>query len=110
MVHQNPKTKQLAVVAVFFQEGKNNPMLDNIIGNVNKEISINPKDLLPDNTVHYYHYVGSLTTPPCSENVQWYLLKTPQTASKSQIDAFRKYYINNERPVQKVYNRKIQSN
>jgi carbonic anhydrase len=110
MVHQNPKTKQLAVVAVFFQEGKNNPMLDNIIRNVNKEISINPKDLLPDNTVHYYHYVGSLTTPPCSENVQWYLLKTPQTASKSQIDAFRKYYINNERPVQKVYNRKIQSN
>ena len=110
MVHQNPKTKQLAVVAVFFKEGKNNAMLDNIIGNVGGEIRVDPQDLLPADTAHYYHYVGSLTTPPCSENVQWYLLKTPQTASKSQIEAFRKYYTDNERPVQELYDRKIESN
>jgi len=109
MVHQNPKTKQLAVVAVFFTEGKNNAMLDNIIGNVGGEIRVDPQDLLPDDTAHYYHYIGSLTTPPCSENVQWYLLKTPQTASKEQIEAFRKYYVDNERPVQELYDRKIES-
>ena len=110
MVHQNPKTKQLAVVAVFFTEGKASPMLDTIINNVGKEITVDPQDLLPDESAHYYHYVGSLTTPPCSENVQWYLLKTPKTASKEQIEAFRKYYVDNERPVQELNDRVVESN
>lgn len=110
LVHQNPKTKQLAVVAVFFEEGANNPMLDNIIGGIGKNIRIDPQDILPKDTAHYYHYIGSLTTPPCSENVQWYLLKTPSTASKDQIEAFRKYYVDNERPVQELHDRTIESN
>ncbi len=111
MVHQNPKTKQLAVVAVFFKEGKKNPILDTIISAVGKEdVTLNPKDLLPADTAHYYHYVGSLTTPPCSENVEWYLMKEPAEASKEQIEAFRKYYLDNERPVQKLNDRKIQAN
>ena len=109
LVHQNAKTKQLAVIAVFFEEGKNNPTLDNVIGNVGGEIRIDPQDLLPNDTAAYYHYVGSLTTPPCSENVQWYLLKTPQTASKNQIEEFRKYYVDNERPVQELYDRAVES-
>ncbi len=110
MVHQNPETKQLAVVAVFFEEGENNGVLDNILGNIGGEIRIDPQDLLPVDTAHYYHYIGSLTTPPCSENVQWYLLKEPVKASKDQIDAFRKYYVDNERPVQELYDREIESN
>jgi len=110
LVHQNPKTKQLAVVAVFFEEGKNNPFLDNIIGGIGQNIRIDPQDILPADTAHYYHYIGSLTTPPCSENVQWYLLKTPSYASKDQINAFRKYYVDNERPVQELHDRKIESN
>lgn len=108
-VHQNPQTKQLAVIAVFFKEGKNNPVLDNILGNVGGEIRIDPQDLLPKDTQHYYHYIGSLTTPPCSENVQWYLLKQPDEASKEQIEAFRKYYVDNERPVQELYDREIEA-
>jgi carbonic anhydrase len=84
--------------------------LDNIIGSIGKEIRIDPQDILPDDTAHYYHYVGSLTTPPCSENVQWYLLKTPSTASKDQIEAFRKYYVDNERPVQELHDRHVESN
>ena len=110
LVHQNPKTKQLAVIAVFFEEGKNNPTLDNVLGGLNKEIRIDPADLLPTDTQHYFHYVGSLTTPPCSENVQWYLLKQPATASKNQIEAFRHYYVDNERPVQELRDRKIEAN
>lgn len=110
LVHQNPQTKQLAVVAVFFEEGKNNAVLDNILGGIGKNIRIDPQDILPEDTAHYYHYVGSLTTPPCSENVQWYLLKAPVTASKDQINAFRKYYVDNERPVQELYDRHIESN
>ena len=110
LVHQNPETKQLAVVAVFFEEGKNNAILDNIVGGIGQNIRIDPQDILPDDTAHYYHYIGSLTTPPCSENVQWYLLKTPATASRDQIDTFRKYYVDNERPVQELHDRKIESN
>jgi len=110
MVHQNPETKQLAVIAVFFKAGKNNPVLDNILGSVGREARIDPQDLLPGDTRHYFHYIGSLTTPPCSEDVQWYLLKTPVEASKEQIAAFRKYYVDNERPVQELFDRSIESN
>ena len=109
LVHQNPKTKQLAVIAVFFEEGKNNPVLDNVLSGMDKEIRIDPADLLPKDTNHYFHYVGSLTTPPCSENVQWYLLKEPVQASKEQIEAFRKYYVDNERPVQELNDRAIEA-
>jgi carbonic anhydrase len=111
MVHQNSKTKQLAVVAVFFKEGKKNPILDTVIEAVGKgDVTLNPKDLLPSDTGSYYHYIGSLTTPPCSENVEWYLLKQPAEASKEQIEAFRKYYHLNERPTQKLNDRKIEAN
>ena len=110
LVHQNPKTEQLAVVAVLFGEGKSNSLLNTIINGVEKEIKINPADLLPEDTQHYFHYVGSLTTPPCSENIQWYVLKQPASASKDQIDAFRKYYVDNERPVQALNNRKVEAN
>ncbi len=109
LVHQNPETKQLAVIAVFFEEGKNNPTLDNVLSGMDKEIRIDPADLLPADTSHYFHYVGSLTTPPCSENVQWYLLKQPAQASKDQIEAFRKYYVDNERPVQELHDRTIEA-
>ena len=110
MVHQNPKTKQYAVVAVFFKEGKANPFLEKVIDNVGKSVELDPKDLLPKDEADYFHYVGSFTTPPCTENVQWYLLKTPMTASAAQIEHFRKYYVDNERPVQELYDRTIESN
>ena len=109
MVHQNPRTKQLAVVAVFFEEGESNGVLEKIIDNVGGTVQINPEDFVPLETAHYYHYVGSLTTPPCSENVLWYLLKSPITASKEQIASFRKYYVDNERPVQELHDRVIDS-
>jgi len=110
MVHQNPITKQLAVVAVFFTEGESSPILDSVINNVGKTAEIDPQDLLPADNAHYYHYIGSLTTPPCSENVQWYLLKTPKTASAAQIAHFRKFYVDNERPVQELHDRVVESN
>ncbi len=108
MVHQNADGT-LAVVAVVYNEGKNNPALDNILGGIGKTIRIDPADLLPADTNKYYHWVGSLTTPPCSEHVEWYLLKEPQSASKEQIAAFRKYYDHNFRPTQPLNNRKVEA-
>ena len=109
LVHQNPLTKQLAVVAVFFEEGAQNIVLEKIINNVGGTVKIDPQDFVPLDTSHYYHYVGSLTTPPCSENVQWYLLKTPITGSKEQIEHFRKYYVDNERPIQELHDRVVEA-
>ncbi len=108
MVHQN-KDGGLAVVGVLFEEGKNNPMLDNILGSVGAEMRLDPNDLLPEDTGSYYHWEGSLTTPPCSEGVEWFLMKTPIEASKDQIEAFRKYYDNNFRPTQPLNGRVIGS-
>lgn len=99
----------LAVVAVMFNEGDNNPVLDNVLGGIGRSIRIDPQDLLPDDKKHYYHYIGSLTTPPCTQGVQWYILKKPANASKDQIKTIRGYYDDNFRPVQPVYDRKPQS-
>ena len=110
LVHQNPETKQLAVVAIFFEKGEESLMLNTVLENVGGSAEVDVAELLPTDTAHYYHYIGSLTTPPCSENVQWYLLKQPQTASSAQIQKFRKFYVDNERPVQELHDRKIESN
>ena len=54
-----------------------------------------------------YHYDGSLTTPPCSEGVRWYVRKTPTQFSKDQIAAFTSIYDHNNRPVQALNERTL---
>lgn len=110
MVHKNSEG-QLAVVAVLFNEGKEpNPMIQQVLDNIGKAAAeINPEDLLPKHKDHYFHFMGSLTTPPCSENVKWYVMKEVQSATKEQIEAMRKYYANNYRPVQPLNGRRVQS-
>lgn len=109
MVHKNADG-HLAVIAVLFEEGKTaNKMVQKVIDNVGKNIEINPGDLLPKQSDHYFHFMGSLTTPPCSENVKWYVMKEVQSATKAQIEAMRKFYANNYRPVQPLNGRTIES-
>ena len=105
-VCQNENTKALVVVAVFYVEGKENKLLKQILNNVGSTILVLNINL-PNQMEEYYHYTGSLTTPPCTENVQWYILKVPEEASKQQIIAMRKYYVNNFRPIQELHNRVI---
>ncbi|XP_067385321.1 carbonic anhydrase-related protein isoform X4 [Channa argus] len=51
----------------------------------------NPNTLLPDPLLRdYWVYEGSLTTPPCSENVTWILYRYPLTISQLQIEEFRR--------------------
>lgn len=109
MVHKSA-FGSLLVVAVLFNEGKSaNPMIQKTLDSVGKSTQINPADLLPKDTNSYYHFMGSLTTPPCSENVKWYVMKEVQSASKGQIDAMRKYYAKNYRPVQPLNGRVVES-
>ncbi|RJX32091.1 MAG: carbonic anhydrase family protein [Oxalobacter sp.] len=112
LVHKSADGK-LAVVGVFMKEGKENSFLKAIWKNIpqqkDKEVAvskvkINLAKFLPKNK-HYYAYTGSLTTPPCSEDVTWMVMKTPVEVSKMQIAAFGKYYSHNARPVQPLNDR-----
>jgi carbonic anhydrase len=70
-------------------------------------VEINPAGLLPRDTA-YYTYMGSLTAPPCTEGVRWYVLKTPVEVSAGQIEAFARLYPHDVRPLQPLNGRPVQ--
>jgi carbonic anhydrase len=105
----------LAVVAVLLRSGASNAFLDSVWKNFpsekeksieNASVSVNVADLLPSDHA-YYTYLGSLTTPPCSEGVTWYVLKTPVQLSSEQVAAFAKVYPMNARPIQPLNGREL---
>ncbi len=104
----------LAVIAVLLENGAENPFIQTLWNNlpleVGQEISpnvaINVNDLLPQDQA-YWTYMGSLTTPPCSENVLWMVFKQPQPVSQEQVAIFARLYRNNARPIQPTNNRLI---
>jgi len=110
------KEGKLAVIAVMFEEGKENPTLTKILSgfplehNKESELDFNANDLvamMPENKT-YYKFMGSLTTPPCTEQVKWFVLKTPLEASKTQIEKMHKEIgMNNNRPIQATNDRNI---
>ena len=111
-VHQ-ASDGSLAVIGVMFAEGANNPHLDPIWwaapgmeGKAAVAFTFDPTDILPKNRASLW-YQGSLTTPPCSEIVDWTVLTTPVTASKSQIAVFKSLFGENARPVQPLNRRFI---
>jgi carbonic anhydrase len=115
LVHQNAAGK-LAVVAVLVEEGEGSIFLDQLFRYLPAEqgkevapdkVQVDASALLPD-TRAYYTFTGSLTTPPCTEDVTWFVLKTAVEASKEEIDAFAAKYPHNARPVQPVNGRVIQ--
>jgi carbonic anhydrase len=69
-------------------------------------VEINPGGLLPRD-LGYYVYMGSVTAPPCTEGVPWYVLKTPVEMSAAQISAFAKLYPNDARPLQPLNGRVV---
>lgn len=106
----------LAVVGMLFQEGQSSLLLDNYLsffpkqkGEYEIEKTIPMSALVPQE-VSYYHYDGSLTTPPCSEIVDWYVLQKPIEASKRQLEQMTALLHNNYRPVQKLNGREVLRN
>lgn len=113
LVHRNT-AGELAVVALLFEEGAHNPTLEPILtamptqaGGLATLDSLNIADLLPT-TRHYYSYTGSLTTPPCSEDVRWHVFSTVVQLSTAQLQAFQALYPMNARPVQPLNGRSVQ--
>jgi carbonic anhydrase len=115
LVHRNPDG-HLAVIGVFIRPGTANLALQSLWSVMPPErgeeketsVRLNPAQLLPSNST-YYRYFGSLTTPPCSEDVLWTVFKEPIEASEAQINQFAQLYPNNARPTQKVRRRFVLS-
>ena len=111
-VHKTADGK-LSVVAVLFKEGKANATLAPVFAALpaegkNAELAkFDPAAILPADH-HYYKFTGSLTTPPCSDGVQWQVLKQPVELSKAQLAAFHHFYKMNARPVQPLYGRLVE--
>ena len=70
------------------------------------DVEISPGAFLPS-TVHVYRYSGSLTTPPCNEQVRWAVIAEPIEFSQEQIETFEEFYSGNSRPLQPLNGRKI---
>ncbi|USG62154.1 carbonic anhydrase family protein [Sneathiella marina] len=104
---------ELFILGVLFLEGPANSTLQSILDNTPSSKGqktgnqiIDPMQMIPvDN--RFFRYKGSLTMPPCTENVTWHLYKQSLTASKDQIAALSRIYENNHRPVQPLNRRYI---
>ena len=102
-VHQRDDGR-LAVLGVFLDASKDypeNPILKKIIDNTPSKhdtynqgqttagLFLDPSHLIPAENEHVFTYAGSLTTPPCSEGVSWYVMSEPLKVNGNQIDALQ---------------------
>jgi carbonic anhydrase len=114
---------KVAGVAVLLKAGKANATIQQIWEHMPKTeskvladfshpgeeiagVEISPGGLLPRD-LGYYMYMGSVSAPPCTEGVPWYVLKTPVEMSAAQISAFAKLYPNDARPLQPLNGRVV---
>jgi carbonic anhydrase len=117
LVHRDADGRT-AVLAVLLERGAAQPVLQTVWNHLPLEkheenaarMLVDPAQLLPSDG-RYYTYMGSLTTPPCSEGVLWLVMQQPLTVSPQQIDIFSRLYPMNARPIQRTAGRMIkQSN
>ena len=105
---------RLAVVAVLLDRGAAQGVVQSVWNNLPLEkgeelparTQLNLNDLLPPER-NYFTYMGSLTTPPCSEGVLWMVMKQPVPISAEQIGIFARLYPMNARPIQSASGRLI---
>jgi len=108
------KDGALAVIGVLYVEGQENEALKPIIANLpmepskptKKSVKVDATDFLPDHK-NFTRYMGSLTTPPCSEGVNWHVVNSPVEASAEQIATMHEALGMNARPAQDINNRLV---
>jgi len=114
-VHKSPEG-ELAVLGVMLREGNENPGIKTLWTHAPKSegpevipdgVMFNPANLLPKE-MDFFHYDGSLTTPPCTEKVKFFILKTQVNIAKEQVADFP--FKLNARPVQPANGRPIYTN
>ncbi|XP_061963874.1 alpha carbonic anhydrase 1, chloroplastic-like [Populus nigra] len=125
LVHKKD-SGSVAVVSILYELGDADPFINKIKDKLDalaKEVCASNEEaripvgvldnkLLRKNTRKYYRYVGSFTSPPCTENVIWNILGKARTISKEQLEALRAPlgddYKQNSRPVQSLKGRTIE--
>jgi carbonic anhydrase len=113
LVHKDPEGR-LAVIAVLVEQGRSHAVVQSVWNSLPLEkndelaspVQIDLNQLLPEDR-RYYTYMGSLTTPPCTEGVLWLVLKQPASFSPEQIGLFARLYPMNARPIQQAAGRTI---
>ncbi|MCB1955416.1 MAG: carbonic anhydrase family protein [Rhodocyclaceae bacterium] len=113
LVHQDLDGR-LAVVSVMLERGTAHPIVQTLWNNLPleqrasyaPEIAIDPNDLLPVDR-RYATFMGSLTTPPCTEGVMWMVMRQPVQVSVDQISIFSRLHPMNARPLQDMAGRLI---
>ncbi|WP_457747722.1 carbonic anhydrase [Sulfurimonas sp.] len=110
------KNGDLTVVAVMFEDGKENAVINKIWKKMPHQAGTKTlcglsskmiNQLLPKEKT-YYRFDGSLTTPPCSEGVRWFVLKDYSKVSKAEVEEFmHTMHHPNNRPIQPVNARKV---
>lgn len=118
IVHQKAGSDKLLVIGLLFNKGKESDLLAPIWANAPGEVTKEPKVVAGTNVdlakffpakPSYYHYSGSLTTPPCSEGVEWFVMTTQSTASEAQIKKMGELFHGpTNRPVQPLGARKVE--
>lgn len=112
-VHKNA-AGDITVLGILLEEGAPNELVQYLLDNAPENVDtshisqeeINIADALPASH-EYITYGGSLTTPPCSENVRWIVMTQPVTASAEQLQAFESLIGKNARPVQDQNGREL---
>jgi carbonic anhydrase len=114
-VHKGSDGK-LVVLGVFLKEGNENPGIKALWANMPRKegpevipegVKFNPGSLLP-REFDFFSYEGSLTTPPCTEGVRFFILKSTVNVSAAQVAEFP--FDANARPVQSRNGREIITN
>ena len=113
LVHKD-REGRLAVVALLMNKGAGNPNVQAVWNHLPLErnveypasAALDVEAMMPEDRA-YFSYMGSLTTPPCTEGVLWIVMRNPVDVSAEQIAAFARLYPSNARPIQQVAGRLI---
>lgn len=114
ILHKSASGQLLAIV-VPFRLGAENPLLTKLLplipektdgDHAHPAIKVSAKELLPTNQ-GYYQYTGSLTAAPCTEGVQWLVMKQPQTLSNAQLAQWQLHFKDNMRGVNPLNGRSV---
>lgn len=114
ILHKGASGRLLAIV-VPFRLGHENPLLAKLLPLVPTKVDgdhtlakvqVSAKEVLPT-TLGYYSYEGSLTAAPCTEGVQWLVMKQPLTLSDAQLSQWQRLFKDNMRGVTPLHDRTV---
>lgn len=114
LVHKTPEGRA-AVLGILLKVGATNEALKPVFANMSPTkgpeqsfpVSLQPDSFFPSDPATY-RYAGSLTTPPCSEGISWFVFTQAVEIGPEQLEAFHSCFAENARPIQELNDREIE--